>query len=60
MTNAQKIEDKTELAAFNEWFQITLSKTETCFERDVLRDCKEYLKVAWFFRAKEYDQREGS
>jgi len=32
---------------FNAWFNLLMIATPRCFDRDVLRDCKEYLWEAW-------------
>ena len=41
---------------FNKYFKSWLRSTGTCFERDVLRDCKNKLWLAWQKRAIEYDK----
>lgn len=40
---------------FEEFFTRILLKTASCFERDVLRDCKGTLKEAYIRRAREVD-----
>lgn len=45
-------EDLTE--AFNDWFNYMLHKTRTCFDRDVLRDCRAILKEHYVARAKAW------
>lgn len=39
---------------FNDWFKHMLHSTSSCFERDVLRDCKEKLKERYIIRAKSW------
>ena len=40
---------------FHDWFlgMLLPPKTECCFERDVLRDCKQHLEYAYIKRVKE-------
>ena len=45
---------------FHTHFKRWLRSTESCFERDVLRDCKEQLWEAWKKRANEFDEKEKS
>lgn len=50
--NEQKAD---EYARFYKWFKHTKHQTGSCFERDVLRDCKDALWDAWQKRAQEFD-----
>jgi len=36
---------------FNDWFRRLLHSTSSCFERDVIRDCKSELKKRYILRA---------
>jgi len=42
------------VSEFSKWFSKTLLKTESCFERDVLRGCKGVLETCWGYYEKEY------
>lgn len=38
---------------FYKWFKSLLYKTESCFERDVLRDSKDDLWESWCYREEQ-------
>lgn len=49
----ERLEPYVERLRFQKAFERWLRATDTCFERDVLRDCKEQLYAAWKRKAKE-------
>lgn len=50
-------ENSDEYKNFYRWFKIMLNQqTESCFERDVLRENKYNLWISWYGIAKEYDK----
>ena len=57
MTLAKERAEHPEGEAFGNWLvDILLENTNSCFERDVLRDNTDNLWNSWKKRAKEYDK----